>query len=120
MKISELVARAPVDEITVKIEEKSEPREVRGGTLKVCDCTATDDSGSVTLTLWNDEIEKVAVGDTVIIKKGWVNEFQGKKQLSRGKFGEMEVQKGEGADESPKEEEPASEEVMEAMDDEII
>jgi ssDNA-binding replication factor A large subunit len=128
MKVNELVAKSPVDEITVKIDEKGEPRDVRGGTLTVCDCTVSDDTGSVTLTLWNAEIAKVEVGDTCIIKKGWVNEFQGKKQLSAGRFGEMEVQKGDGApakkdkkaDEEPAEEEKKPEEVLEAVEDDII
>lgn len=120
MKVNELVARAPVDEITVKIEEKGEARDVRGGSLHVCDCKASDDTGSVTLTLWNDEINKVDVGDMVTIKKGWVNEFQGNKQLSAGKFGEMSVEKGSGA--APKEEkkEQTPKEVADAIDEDII
>jgi replication factor A1 len=43
------------------------------------------------LTLWNQDIEKVKQGDTVRITNGYVNEFQGEKQLTTGKFGKLEV-----------------------------
>lgn len=110
MKVKDLKARSPVDEITIKIEEKMDPREVRGG-LRVCDCSASDDTGVVTLTLWNDECDKVNQGDMVTIKKGWVNEYQGKLQLSAGKFGELTVSGG------TQEENP---EVLDAVEDDII
>ena len=115
MKVEELVAKSPVDEITLTIAEKDEPRDVRGGQLKVCDCVAKDDTGSISLTLWNEDIDKVDAGDTVTITKGWVNEFQGKKQLSKGRFGEMEIKKGE----APKEEEKPKE-VLDAVEEDII
>jgi hypothetical protein len=43
------------------------------------------------LTLWNEQIEQVKVGDKVKISNGYVNEFQGELQLTTGKFGKLEV-----------------------------
>ncbi|MFT4313079.1 MAG: OB-fold nucleic acid binding domain-containing protein, partial [Candidatus Woesearchaeota archaeon] len=91
MKVEQLQANSPVEEITLKISEVQEPREVRDGQLKVANATGKDDSGSVTLTLWNDDINKVKTGDTIKITKGWAGEYQGKIQLSAGKFGTLEV-----------------------------
>lgn len=90
MKVKELKAKAAVDEITLNIESIEEPRTVRSG-LVVANATGTDETGSVTITLWNDEVNKVKTGDQIKISKGWVGEYQGKLQLSAGKFGKLEV-----------------------------
>ena len=61
---------------------------------RVANATLKDDSGSITLTLWNDQIDQVKVGDHLKITKGWVSEWQGENQLSTGKFGSLEVVPG--------------------------
>ncbi len=90
MKAAEVQNRGAVDELIVKVVSKDDVRDVRDGQLKVCDCVCEDDSGKVTVTLWNEDIEKYNVGDTIKITKGWANEFQGKISVSSGKFGQME------------------------------
>ena len=55
---------------------------VRNGTLK-------DDSGEVELSLWNEQADQVNTGDKIQITNGWVSEYQGKLQLSTGKFGQL-------------------------------
>jgi len=90
MKAAEIKGRGPVEELTVKITHKDDVRDVRDGTLKVCDLTTEDDSGRVTVTLWNEDIEKYNVGDTIKITKGWANEYQGKVSVGSGKFGSIE------------------------------
>lgn len=91
MKVNELKDKSAVDEIILKIVSKEEPREVRGGTLKLCNCTGEDDTGKVTVTLWNADIEKVNEGDTIKITKGWASIYQDNMQISSGKFGEIEL-----------------------------
>lgn len=119
MKVKELKGKSPVDEITLKIESIDEPREVRGGSLRVANANGTDDTGSVVITLWNDDINKVKTGDTIKIVKGWVNEYQGSLQLSAGKFGKLEVISSDGAAAKPaKAKKPA--EVDFAVDEDII
>jgi len=93
MKINELKDKGAVAEITLKIAKKEEPRDVRGGALKVCNATGEDETGTVVVTLWNADIEKVNEGDTVIIKEGWSQEYNGKMQVSSGKKGTIEVVK---------------------------
>ena len=46
-----------------------------GKDLRVANALIEDDSGSIKLTLWNDEIVKVKVGDKIKITNGFVNEF---------------------------------------------
>ncbi len=91
MKVNELKDRSPVEEITLKITSKEEPRTVRDGTLRVCNLTGEDETGSVAVTLWNDEIEKVNEGDTIKIKNGWSRLYNGMMQVSTGKSGTIEV-----------------------------
>ena len=55
----------------------------------------SDDSGSIKLTLWNDDIQRFKEGDSIKIINGFVNEFQGEAQLTSGKFGRRE-KAGEG------------------------
>lgn len=62
-----------------------------GRELKVANAILEDESGAIKLTLWNDEIMKIKNGDKIKINNGFVNEFQGEKQLTAGKFGKIEV-----------------------------
>tara|TARA_Y100000310_G_scaffold345498_1_gene465660 strand:- start:4814 stop:5101 length:288 start_codon:yes stop_codon:yes gene_type:complete len=93
MKISELQVRQGKVEVEGEITDKQEPREFEkfGNKGKVCNCTLKDDSGEVSLTLWNDDVDKIKVGDKVKVTNGYVNEFQGEKQLTAGRFGKIEV-----------------------------
>ena len=107
MKVNELKDKGQVDEITLKIVEKEEPKDVRGGTLKMCNCVGEDDTGKVTVTLWQADVEKVNVGDTIKITKGWSQNYQDAMQVSSGRFGALEVVEGGAAEEkaeAPKEE----------------
>ena len=93
MKVKELKDRGTVDEITLKITAKEEPKEVRGGSLKVCSLTGEDDTGKVVVTLWNQDIDKVNVGDKIKITKGWAQDYNGNMQVSSGRFGQLEIVK---------------------------
>ena len=77
------------------LKRKGEVRTVnlkRGGTADVCDMTLADSSGGeIDLTLWGEDISKVTEGCTVRINNGYINEFKGKKSLTKGKFGHLEV-----------------------------
>ena len=81
--------------ITVEAEvlSKQEPRSFSkfGKEGRVCNATIADSTGEITLTLWNDDIEKVNVGDKVKLENGWCSEFKEQKQVSSGKFGKLEI-----------------------------
>jgi len=93
-KVSELSARSKVDEIELTVIEKGEIRDVstRDGAGKVCDAKGQDvHGGIITVSLWNDEIDKVGVNQKVKITNGWVSEFRGTLQISAGRYGKLEV-----------------------------
>lgn len=62
------------------------------GPSKVADATLKDDTGTITLTLWGDDIKKYSVGQKVKITDGWVKDFRGKLQVSMGRSGTITVQ----------------------------
>jgi len=69
-----------------------------GRELKVANAILKDDSGTIKLTLWNDEANKYKGGDEIKIENGYVNEFQGEPQLTAGKFGKIVlIEKGSGS-----------------------
>lgn len=94
MQVKDLKARMPVDEIELEIVSKGDVREfaTERGSGRVCNCAAKDDHGDeISVTLWNEDIDKVEEGSKVKIEKGWVSEFQGNLQVGAGKFGTLTV-----------------------------
>ncbi|MFH1501327.1 MAG: SOSS complex subunit B family protein [archaeon] len=86
--------------VEAEVVELGETREFNkfGKSIKVANATLKDDTGTIQLSLWNDDISKVNKGDTVKITNGYVKEFQGDPQLTAGKFGKLEVAGGEGGE----------------------
>ncbi len=119
MNISELKAGATGVELEADVAEKSEPREVitkYGKRLNVANAVLKDDTGSIAISLWGNDIAAVNVGDHVKITNGYVSEFRGNPQLSTGKYGKIEVVgKGSGAPSKPKK---AAAEDEESLEDE--
>ncbi len=75
-----------------EIVEKGEPRSVNlraGGSSDVADCTIRDDSGSIKMTLWGEQINAVDVGDKVRIENGYTKAFRGEIQLNIGRYGKL-------------------------------
>lgn len=91
--ISELKAGQGKVDVLVSVKSKAETRTFNkyGKDLKVANAIVEDETGSITLSLWNDDIDKVNVGDKLKITNGYVSEFNGQKQLTSGKFGKLQV-----------------------------
>jgi len=83
-------------DIEGKITDKSETREVtsryKNETYKVASAVIADETGTVKLTLWNEQIDQVNVGNIVKIVNGYVSSFRGEIQLNIGKFGKLTVE----------------------------
>ena len=93
MKISELTANQSGVNLELEVIEVGEVKSfIRfGRVLRVSNAKVKDDSGEISLTLWNDEIEKVKPNTKVKITNGYVKEFQGELTVTAGKFGKIEV-----------------------------
>ena len=51
--------------------------------------TLQDSSGEIVLTAWNDQCDIMEEGKNYEIKAGWFKEYNGKMQLSLGKYGQV-------------------------------
>ncbi len=113
MNINELKAGASNVQLEAVVAEKSEPREVvskYGKRLSVANAVLKDDTGSIAISLWGNDINSINVGDKIKITNGYVGEFRGTPQLSTGKYGKIEVlEKGSG-ETQPQEEQSEDEE----------
>jgi len=78
------------------VTEKSDPREVtsrfKDQTYRVSTAIMSDETGTIKLTLWNDQIEMVNVNDIIRIENGYITSFRGEIQLNVGKFGTLIVE----------------------------
>src|SRR5438093_11256051 len=78
-KINELHAGMRGINVKGKIESLKEPRTVNlrnGDTAQVADAVLSDESGSIKLSLWNDQISMVTEGDEVAIENGYTQSFR--------------------------------------------
>lgn len=95
MKIRELKDGMRRVDVIGKVLEISEPREVRsrfgGGTFRVAEAMISDETGTIRLVLWNDQIEQVKVNDTVKIENGYTKSFRGEIQVNVGRYGKLTV-----------------------------
>ncbi len=94
VKISELGPDSRQVNTTVKVVQKGEARETvsrqDGTTHRVLDALVGDDSGAIYMTLWDDNINKVNEGETVMVKNGYVRPFKGSMRLNIGRYGTLE------------------------------
>jgi replication factor A1 len=104
--ISELKPRMKSVNISFKVIEKGEVREVTsradGEQHRVCDTVVGDSSGKVTVPLWDASIEEVETDKTYRLENGYTTLFQGHLRLNIGRYGTLK---------------PAEEEITEINDE---
>jgi replication factor A1 len=94
MKIAELRPGMRRVELKAKVIEISEPREVMtrfGDISRVATAVLADDSGTIKLTLWNENIDKVSVNNVIQIENGYMTTFKGENQLNVGRYGKLTI-----------------------------
>lgn len=120
MAIKDLKVKEGNVNLTLTIVDKGPVREFNkfGKSGKVCNAQAKDESGTISLTLWNDDIDKVKAGDVIQLTNGYVGEWQGEPQLSTGRFGKIEVTGSDASAARPaaKPEKPAAKPAIEDND----
>ena len=93
LKINEIEPGINVESVEGKIIEKSEPRSVntRYGMRSVADVKLEDETGTIKLSLWEQHIDLVNVGDIVSIASAYVTVFRDEIQLNIPRSGTIEV-----------------------------
>lgn len=93
MKISEIKRGTNNVEVEARVVDKGEKREVntKYGRKAVADVTLEDETGQITLSLWEEKIDAVRVGDMVKLEGGYITEFRDKMQLNLPRNGKLEI-----------------------------
>jgi replication factor A1 len=93
MKIDEINRGMSGISIEGKITDISEPRRVqtRYGPRSVADATLEDDTGTIKLSLWEENITAVSIGDEVKISGAYVTEFRNQLQLNMPRSSKLEI-----------------------------
>jgi len=91
--ISELKPRMKSVNISFKVIEKGEVREVTsradGEQHRVCDTIVGDSSGKVTVPLWDASIDEVEAEKTYRLENGYTTLFQKHLRLNIGRYGTL-------------------------------
>ena len=95
MKINELRNGMKRVEVEATVVEKGNPRQVmsrfKDETYTVGDAVVQDETGTIKLTLWNEQIDQVNVNDRIKIENGYITSFKNEIQLNVGKYGKLTV-----------------------------
>jgi len=94
LQIKDLTAETKLVNLKAKVIEKSIVRMVFsrfGDALLVSTAIVSDDTGSTKLTLWNNQIDTISVGDAVKIENAQVKTFRGELHVSLGRHGKLNV-----------------------------
>ena len=82
-------------EVEAQVVDKSPTRQVqskfRDEVFNVADAIVQDETGTIKLTLWNEQIDQVNVGDKIKIENGYVTSFKSEIQLNIGKYGKFTI-----------------------------
>ncbi len=93
MQISELRPFSKKVDLTIKVLEKNEVREVNSKldnrTHKVTEALVGDASGTILLTLWDDGIDKVEIGKSYKIGNAYTSLFKNSLRLNVGRYGTL-------------------------------
>jgi ssDNA-binding replication factor A large subunit len=95
MKVNELQNGMKRIEVEATVVEKNPPRQVQSRygneTFNVADAIVQDETGTIKLTLWNEQIDQVNVGDKIKIENGYITSFKSEIQLNIGKYGKLTI-----------------------------
>ena len=78
--------------IEVTVSEILKPKQVmtgKGFEHEILEAKVEDETGAITLVLWDEKVIPLKVGDTLQIENGFVTSFKGKWRINVGKYGEI-------------------------------
>ena len=78
--------------IKVTIAEISEPKKIitsKGIEHEILEAKVEDETGTMTLVLWDEKVLSLKVRDILRIGNGFVTSFKGEWRINVGKYGEI-------------------------------
>jgi replication factor A1 len=76
--------------IKVRVSEISEPKKIvtgKGIEHEILEVEVKDETGAMTLVLWDEKVIPLNVGDVLQIENGFVTSFKGEWRINVGKYG---------------------------------
>ncbi len=93
-KIRDLTTYSRRVNLVAKVLEMGDAREVSsssdGQLHRVAEALVGDESGTVLMTLWDENIGRFMVGDVVEVENGYAGTFRGSLRLNIGKYGNID------------------------------
>jgi len=93
VKVKDLTPQSRRVNVVVKVMSIGEPKEIPnrfgGEPKKVAEARVGDETGTVLLSLWQEQIGSVSGGDVLSIENGYVSLVQGHMRLNIGKYGKL-------------------------------
>ncbi len=93
-KIRDLTTYSRRVNLVAKVLEMGDAREVSsssdGQLHRVAEALVGDESGTVLMTLWDENIGRFSVGDVVEVENGYAGTFRGSLRLNIGKYGNID------------------------------
>ncbi|HHE75651.1 MAG: single-stranded DNA-binding protein [Thermoplasmata archaeon] len=89
-KIKDLNPYAKRVNVLAKVVHKGEPKEINtryGETKHVTEAVVGDETGIITMSLWEDQAELVNEGETIYVDNGYISLVRGHMRLNVGKYG---------------------------------
>jgi len=95
VKIREIRAGMRNMKVTGRLKEVGKPREIgtRFGPATLATAILEDETGSVRLNLWREQIEVAKAGDTIVLENAFAREFGGVVEVNIGADGKIAVLK---------------------------
>jgi replication factor A1 len=94
VKIGDLTTYSRGVNTIAKVISKTEVREVTsrsdGSSHRVCEALIADDTGSVYMSLWDDNVDNVVEDQILQVSNGYINLFRGSMRLNLGRYGSYE------------------------------
>jgi len=95
LKIKDLRDGMKRVDVEAKVIGKEATREVlsryKDVVHRVANATVSDGTGTIKLTLWNEQIDQIKVDDNIKIENGYITTFRGEMQLNVGRYGKLSV-----------------------------
>lgn len=93
VKVKDLSPDCKQVNVTAKVVSIGEAKEIPsrfGRPRKVAEATVGDETGTVVLSLWQEQIGSIVQDDVISIENGFVSLVRGKMRLNVGKYGKMQ------------------------------
>lgn len=94
VKIKDLTPRSRGVNIIAKVVSKKPERVVSSqydrSEHRLSEALIADETGAISLVLWDERVDQVSEGDTVKISNAFIKLYRGRMQLNLGRFGKVE------------------------------